>query len=291
MTPYFGCLYWTLGREAFRHGDTQAKRQMRTRKHHRLCVSLAASFVLITTASHLHGAAVTFTNSQAWYAAVSAAGSPGTTIFGFNFFPPNPRPAAISNQFAGAGFEFLSQDGQFPIPIDYGTDEGVLSTPLLPNTGQTIRWRFTTMVNAVGWERSSADDTHVYRIFDLNNVEIGMIDFRTPTQVGPIFGGFVSDVPIGFASSFSDNNDQLHTINNLVYAPFPPLLVISRRNTTDVALAWPTNYTQLRLEYAERLSAPTWSQVTNFATIVSNRFLVTLTNTGGSQRYFRLRRP
>jgi len=263
---------------------------MRTRKHQQLCASLAASLLFVTSASHLHGAVITFTNSQAWSAAAGAAGSSWTAIFGFNFYPPNPRPAALSNQFAGAGFEFLAQDGQFPITVGETTN-GVLSTPLLPNTGQTIRWRFTTLMNAVGWERSSADDTHIYRIFDLDNVEIGVIDFRTPTQVGPIFGGFVSDVPIGFASSFSDNNDQLHTINNLVYAPFPPLLVISRRSTTEVALAWPTNYTRLRLEYAESLPAPTWNPVTNSPTIVSNRFFVPLTNIGGSQRYFRLRQP
>ena len=262
---------------------------MRTRNH-QLCASLAASLLFITTASHLHGAVNTFTNSQAWHAAVSAAGSPGTTIFGFNFYPPNPRPAAISNQFVGAGFEFLAQDGQFPITVGETTN-GVLSTPLLPNTGQTIRWRFTTLMNAVGWERSSPDDTHIYRIFDVNNVEIGIIDFRTTTQVGPIFGGFVSDVPIGFASSFSDNNDQLHTINNLVYAIFPPLLVISRPDTTDVALAWPTNYTHLRLEYADSLPASTWNPITNSPAIVSSFFSVTLTNTDWSQRYFRLRRP
>ena len=262
---------------------------MRTRKHHRLCAPLAASLVFITTATHLHSAVITFTNRAEWFAAVAVTHA-GTAIFGFNFYPPNPRPAAISNQFVGAGFEFLAQDGQFPITVGETTN-GVLSTPLLPNTGQTIRWRFTTLMNAVGWERSSPDDTHIYRIFDLNNVEIGMIDFRTPTQVGPIFGGFVSDVPIGFASSFSDNNDQLHTINNLEYATFPPLLVISRPDTTDVALAWPTNYTGLRPEYADSLPAPTWNPITNSPTIVSSHFLVTLTNTGGSQRYFRLRHP
>ncbi len=250
---------------------------MRTNKPRQLGASLAASLVLITTASHLHGAVNTFTNREAWLTAVSATGVPWTAIFGFNFFPPNPRPAAISNQFAGAGFEFLAQDGQFPITVG-------------PNTGQTIRWRFTTLINAVGWERSSADDTHVYRIFDVNNVEIGVIDFRTPTQVGPIFGGFVSDVPIGFASSFSDNNDQLHTIDNLRYAAFPLLLAISRRNPTEVGLGWPTNYTGYRLEYAESLPAPTWNAVTNSPTIVSNRFFVTLTNTG-DQRYFRLSKP
>ena len=262
-------------------------RPMRTLKHHELCASLAASLVFITAASHLHGAVNTFTNRQAWEAATRG----GMITFGFNFFPPNPRPAAISNQFVGAGFEFLAQDGQFPITVDYGNNEGVLGTPLLPNTGQTIRWRFTTLVNAVSWERSSPDDTHVYRIFDLNNVEIGMIDFRTPTQVGPIFGGFVSDVPIGFASSFSDNNDQLHTINNLALTLFPPVLVISHPNTTDVVLAWPTNHARLRPEYAESLPASIWNPITNSPTIVSSFFSVTLTNSGGPQRYFRLRRP
>ena len=46
-----------------------------------------------------------------------------------------------------------------------------------------------------------------------------------------------------------------------------------------------------RLEYAESLSGPTWDVVTNSATIVSNRFIVPLTTTDGSQRYFRLSKP
>jgi hypothetical protein len=195
---------------------------MKTNKHHRLCALVAASLVFVTTASHLHGAVNTFTSSEAWSTTVGAAGG-NSTLFGFNFFPPQPRPAAISNQFSNAGFEFLSQDGQFPITIDYGTNGGVLSTPLLPNTGQTIRWRFTRPIHAVGWERASDDDTHVYQIFDVNNVVIGVIDFRTPTRLGgPVFGGFITDVPIVFASSFSDNNDQLHSIDNLRYASIAP---------------------------------------------------------------------
>jgi len=169
---------------------------MKTNKHHPLCASLAASLVFITATSHLHGAVKTFTNAQTWFITVSAAGSRSTTIFGFNYFPPNPRPAAISNQYAGAGFEFLSQDGQFPITIDYETN-GVLSTPLRPGTGQTIRLRFTKPTNAVGWERAIDGDTHFYRIFDVNNVELAVLDFRTPTQLGgPVFGGFISDVLI-----------------------------------------------------------------------------------------------
>lgn len=248
--------------------------------------------MFIMTTSHLNGAVNTFTNREAWLTGVSTTGVPGTAVFGFNFFPPNPRPAAISNQFAGAGFEFLAQDGRFPITEGDFVTNGVLSTPLDPNTGQAIRWRFTTLISAVGWERASEDDTHVYRIFDVNNVEIGAIDFRTPTRLGgPVFGGFISDVPIGFASSFSDNNDQLHSIDNLRYAPFPLLLAISRRNTTEVELAWPTNAVGHRLESAESLTASTWNIVTNSATIVSNRFFVTLPNGGGSHRYFRLRRP
>jgi hypothetical protein len=194
---------------------------MKTNKHHQLFASLAASLMFLA-AGHLRGAVNTFTDRAAWETAVFATGG-SLTIFGFNFFPPLTYPAAISNQFSNAGFEFLASDGRFPTPIDYGTNGGVLSTPSLPNTGQTIRWRFTTPIRAVGWERGNDDDTHIYRIFDANNVQIGMIDFRTPTKLGgPVFGGFITDVPIGFVESFSDNNDQLHAIDNLRYASIAP---------------------------------------------------------------------
>ena len=267
---------------------------MKTNKNRALRAALPTALVLMAMANTLHAAVNTFTNSQAWLNALFGAGARSTTIFGFNFFPPNPRPAAISNQFAGAGFEFLAQDGQFPITIDYETN-GVLSTPLFPNTAQVIRWRFTRVFNAVGWERATDDDTHFYRIFDTNNAEIGFLDFRTPTRLGgPVFGGFISDVPIGSASSFSDNNDQLHSIDNLRYAFIPergPLLAIGRPNASDVLLSWETNGANYRLEYAESLPALTWETVTNLATLVSNRSFVWLTNSGESQRYFRLSKP
>jgi hypothetical protein len=237
---------------------------MKTNKRHPLCASLAASLVFITTTSHLHGAVNTFTNAQAWLIAVSAAGSRTTTIFGFNYIPPNPRPAAISNQYAGAGFEFLSQDGQFPITIDYETN-GVLSTPLRPGTGQTIRWRFTKPTNAVGWERAIDGDTHFYRIFDVNNVELGVIDFRTPTQLGgPVFGGFISDVPIGFVSSFSDNNDQLHTIDNLRYAfvPEPPDCPALSIRFSQVELCWSSQTNRsYQLQYRSELTTNIWTNL------------------------------
>lgn len=268
---------------------------MKTKRHRRLRLLLAAVVGFIAIADTGQSAVSTFTNREAWYAVVSAAGARLTVIFGFNFFPPLTYPAAISNQYASAGFEFLAQDGRFPVPIDYGTNGGVLSTPPLPNTGQTIRWHFTTSINAVGWERATDDDTHVYRIFDINHLEIGVIDFRTPTQLGgPVFGGFISDVPIGFASSFSDSNDQLHTIDNLRYALVPergPQLVISRGTGMEMVLNWETNAPAYHLESAERLPAPNWNPVTNVATIVSNRFVVPLPNDGEHQRYFRLIKP
>src|SRR5436190_7004110 len=125
---------------------------MKTKQHHQLCTSLAASLVFIMGANHLSGAVTTFTNEHAWLTAVGAAGGFGTTIFGFNFFPEG---TALSNQFAYAGFEFLPQDGRFPITIDQvltnGETNGLLSTPLLPGTGQTIRWRFTKPITAAGW--------------------------------------------------------------------------------------------------------------------------------------------
>jgi hypothetical protein len=235
---------------------------MKTGKHRLLCASLAA-LVFITTTSHLQAALNTFTNAGAWSTALSAAGSSGATIFGFNFIPPNPRPEAISNQFAGAGFEFLAQDGRFPITIDYVTN-GVLSTPLLPNSGQMMRWRFTRLINAVGWDRATADDTHVYRIFDTNNVEIGMIDFRTPTQLGgPVFGGFLSDVPIGFVSSFSDSNDQLHSIDNLRYAFAPgPICPELSIRSSQVELCWSSQNNRLyQLQYRSDSTTNMWTDL------------------------------
>ena len=267
--------------------------QTKTSKHHQLGASLAGFLVLITAASHLHGAVTTFTNREAWSTAVVAAGGFSTVIFGFNFFPPQPRPAAISNQFAGAGFEFLAQDGQFPITIDYVTN-GVLSTPLLPGTGQTIRWRFTRPMNAVGWERASADDTHVYRIFDVNNVEIGVIDFRTPTQLGgPVFGGFISDDFIGFVSSFSDSNDQLHSIDNLRYAfaSIPRLRAVFL-SPARLQISWDTNFVNFgyALESAASLPAINWVAVTNNVTATNGQLQVVV-DTDAPRQFFRLWRP
>jgi len=266
------------------------RHQMKTNKRHQLCTSLAASLVFITTANHLPGAVNTFTNGEAWSTAVRAAGGFDTVLFGFNFIPPQPRPAALSNQFAGAGFEFLSQDGQFPITIDYVTN-GVLSTPLLPNTGQTIRWHFTRPINAVGWERTDADDTHFYRIFDSDNVEIGVIDFRTPTQLGgPVFGGFVSDDCIGFASSFSDNNDQLHSIDNLRYAfARRPRLRATFLSPAHLQISWDTNFVGCgySLESAARLPAISWVPVTN-KVITTNGQLQVRVDTDATRQFFRL---
>jgi hypothetical protein len=262
---------------------------MKTNKRHQLCARLAAFLVLVTSVSHLHGGVNTFTNRQAWETATFAATA--RTIFGFNFFPPNPRPAAISNQFAGAGFEFLSQDGQFPITIDYVTN-GVLSTPPRPGTGQAIRWRFTTPINAVGWERASADDTHLFRIFDVNDAEIGIIDFRTPTQLGgPVFGGFLSDELIGSASSFSDSNDQLHSIDNLRYALVRiPRLRAVILSPTHLQISWDTNFVGYKLEAAAGLPAMNWFPVTNNVTIANGQAQVTV-DTDAAWQFYRLSMP
>lgn len=262
---------------------------MKTNKHHRLCSSLAASVVFVTVVSHLPGAVNTYTNASAWLTAVAAAGAFSTTTIGFNFFPDG---TAISNQFAGAGFEFLSQDGRFPTTIDYATN-GVLSTPLLPGTGQTIRWRFTRPMNAVGWERTRGDDTHIYRIFDVNNVEIGAIDFRTPTQLGgPVFGGFVSDDFIGFASSFSDSNDQLHSIDNLQFAfAMRPRLRAAVLSPARLQISWDTNFvgSSYKLESAASLPAISWVPVTNNVTITNGQIQVVV-DTDATLQFFRLRR-
>jgi len=190
---------------------------MKTNKHHQLCASLVGSLLFITDVSHLHGAVNTFTNTEGWGAAVTAAGGFSTTLFGFNFFLRNlARQLSQISLLVPGSSSYLKTDN---FHNHRPRDEWRAEHTITPEHGQTIRWRFTRPIHAVGWERASDDDTHFYRIFDVNNVEIGRIDFRTPTQLGgPVFGGFISDVPIGFASSFSDNNDQLHSIDNLRFA-------------------------------------------------------------------------
>lgn len=266
---------------------------MKTNKHHRLGTWLAASLVFISGANYLPGAVNTFTNVQEWITAVTPAGGFSTTIFGFNFYPPQPRPAAISNQFAGAGFEFLSQDGQFPITMGETTN-GVLSTPLRQGTGQTIRWRFTKPITAVGWERTLGDDTHFFRIFDANNVELGVIDFRTPTELGgPVFGGFISDDLIGYASSFSDSNDQLHSIDMLRFAFAKlPRLRAAFLSPARLQISWDTNfvYYGYNLQSAASLAASSWVSVTNNVTIRNGQAEV-IVDTDASLQFFRLRRP
>ena len=169
---------------------------------------------------------------------------------------------------------------------------GVLSTPLLPGTGQTIRWKFTGPINAVGWERTSGDDTHFYRIFDVNNVEIGVIDFRTPTQLGgPVFGGFISDDFIGFASSFSDNNDQLHSIDNLRFAfAKVPQLRAAFLSPARLQINWDTNFVGYgyTLESAASLPAISWGAVTNKVTTTNGQLQV-IVDTDATRQFFRLR--
>jgi hypothetical protein len=143
----------------------------------------------------------------------------------------------------------------------------------------------------VGWERTTEDDTHVYRIFDVNNVELAVIDFRTPTQLGgPVFGGFLSDDFIGFASSFSDSNDQLHAIDNLRYAfARIPQLRTAFLSPARLQIGWDTNFVgYYTLESAASLPAIGWVAVTN-KVITTNGQLQVIVDTDTTRQFFRLR--
>ena len=148
---------------------------------------------------------ITFTDRGAWRTALGGA---PTRLIDFNGFPMN-TPA--STQYASSGIIF---------------DSGVIDqTGAAPNSlnaafnGQTIMWHFTVPVFAVGWDRTNTADIHDYEVFDQSGQLLSRLELHpAPTSGGPIFGGFISDVPIGKATSFSPNDDQRHSIDNIEFA-------------------------------------------------------------------------
>jgi hypothetical protein len=78
-------------------------------------------------------------------------------------------------------------------------------------------------------------------------------------------------------------------ITNVALVPAASLSV-ARVGTGSVEMAWGTNFADYVLEYAGGLAASGWSPVTNVATSAGDRLAVTL-EAGGSNRFYRLRRP
>jgi hypothetical protein len=106
-----------------------------------------------------------------------------------------------------------------------------------------------------------------------------------------VFGGFISDVPIGFASCFSDNNDQLHSIDNLRFGfATLPRLRAAFLSLAHLRIGWDTNFIGYgyTLESAASLPAISWVPVTNNVTSTNGQFQV-LVDTDATRQFFRLR--
>ncbi|HEY9621561.1 MAG TPA: hypothetical protein V6C78_14460 [Crinalium sp.] len=154
---------------------------------------------------------LTFTDRDAWRNALNGK---ATTLIDFNGFPPN-TPA--SKQYASQGIIFKPDQGVLPI---ISRDGGAFDTLDTAVGGQTIKWKFTGTVFAVGWDRTSGDDSYEYKIFDTSANLIGQLNLDIPTDLGGLpFGGFISDIPIGSASNFSPNGDQRASIDNIEFTP------------------------------------------------------------------------
>jgi hypothetical protein len=79
------------------------------------------------------------------------------------------------------------------------------------------------------------------------------------------------------------------TISNVTIVA-QPFLSIASEGIGSVQISWATNFTEHVLESANQLPAPSWNTVTNAVTVTGNRFVVAV-NAGGTQRFFRLRKP
>jgi hypothetical protein len=121
-----------------------------------------------------------------------------------------------------------------------------------------------------------------------------VIDFRTPTELGgPVFGGFISDDFIGFASSFSDSNDQLHSIDNFRYAfAMRPRLRAAFLSPARLQIGWDTNFAGYgyNLQSAASLPAISWAPVTNKVTTTNGQLQV-IVDTDATRQFFRLGWP
>src|SRR6185436_11900353 len=171
--------------------------------------NLVAAFVfLVTTTNRLEAAVATFRDRTGWQ---TALGSAATTPIDFEGFPEG---TPISTQYLPLGVEFLPDNGFLSV-IRLGTLDTAVG-------GQTHQIHFTMPVWAVGWDRTSGNDSYIYQVFDVNGGLLATLNLSTPTEDGgPIFGGFRSDVSIGLATSFSPNDDQRASLDNLAFAPVP----------------------------------------------------------------------
>jgi len=68
-----------------------------------------------------------------------------------------------------------------------------------------------------------------------------------------------------------------------------PRLSISLPDNASIQLAWATNFTEYKLEFAENLSPASWEPVTNCVVIEGDRFTVGLP-TSGARQWYRLRK-
>jgi hypothetical protein len=80
------------------------------------------------------------------------------------------------------------------------------------------------------------------------------------------------------------------TVSNIVITGPSAHLSINAMTNSDVELTWQTNFSGHVLEYAESLSNPGWSTVTNGVTN-NGIHMVHSENPGELQRFFRLRQP
>jgi hypothetical protein len=112
----------------------------------------------------------------------------------------------------------------------------------------------------------------------------GAIRFR-------MIGGSVTVNHVNLLAIVAGASLSSYEIHEASFVPGPgPKLNWSMAESTAAQIAWPTNFTDFRLEYATNLTDVVWSPVTNSVTTTDDHFAVTIDATP-VQRFYRLHKP
>jgi len=167
---------------------------------------------------YVQAVTTTYTSYTDWFNALN-----GSNVTLFNFEGYDGQTVNQVPLYSNSGVSFRSLgNGTYPIHLS-GPISATSGTSLIGNHNNAgfdefqngIVWDFTVPVNAVAWYKNTGDANR-YRIYSTTGQLLAEINLDAP---GNLFGGFISDQLIGFASTINlPPQDGLFGIDNLQFA-------------------------------------------------------------------------
>lgn len=150
----------------------------------------------------LPAATTTYTNYTSWFNALN-----GTSTTLFDFEGHDNQTVNQVSWYASQGVSFRPLgNGLYPIHLSH-PGSATSGTSLIGNHNNAgfdefqngIVWDFTIPVNAVSWYKNTGDANR-YRIYSTSGQMLAEINLAAD---GNLFGGFISDQLIGFATTIN----------------------------------------------------------------------------------------